>query len=65
MATTSSTAPTYSVYLGRDRLGFILARGEAGYQAFTNDERDLGLFQTCVLAADAIAAVDAVEIGLE
>jgi hypothetical protein len=66
MATTPSTAPAYAVYAGRVRLGSILTRGEA-FQAYTVDELDLGLFQTCALAANAIAdaAADAVEIGLE
>jgi hypothetical protein len=43
------------VYDGRECLGFILARGKLGFEAFTSDERSLGLFPTQREAADAIS----------
>ena len=43
------------VYDSRDCLGFILAHGKAGFEAFTRDERSLGLFRTQREAADAIS----------
>jgi hypothetical protein len=49
------TAPMAYVYDGRDCLGFILARGKLGFEAFTNDERSLGMFKTQREAADAIS----------
>jgi hypothetical protein len=40
------TAMAY-VYNGRrDCLGVILARGKAGFEAFTRDEHSLGVFKT-------------------
>jgi hypothetical protein len=45
-----------SIYDGRTCIGFILARGPAGYEAFTaNDERSLGVFVSIKLAADAVS----------
>jgi hypothetical protein len=43
-----------SVFDGRECVGFILARGRAGYQAFTADEKSLGLYPSQKQAADAI-----------
>jgi hypothetical protein len=39
---------------GREAIGFVLARGRAGYEAFTVDERSLGLFETAAKAANAV-----------
>jgi hypothetical protein len=39
---------------GREAIGFVLARGRAGYEAFTVDERSLGLFETAAEAANAV-----------
>jgi hypothetical protein len=50
-----SGAPIVSVFSGKLCLGFILARGEAGFEAFEADgERSLGLFLTQREAAAAI-----------
>jgi hypothetical protein len=49
------TAPMSFVYDGRDCLGFILARGKLGFEAFTRDEHSLGVFATRREAADAIS----------
>jgi hypothetical protein len=43
-----------SVYDGRACLGFILARGHAGFEAFTADDQSLGLFKTQAQAANAL-----------
>ena len=49
--------PMQYIYDGRQCLGFILARGPAGFEAFTADDRvSLGLFKTQRAAADAISA---------
>jgi hypothetical protein len=49
-----SAPPITSVYAGQVCLGFILARGPAGFEGFTADERSLGLFPTQREAAAAI-----------
>jgi hypothetical protein len=43
-----------TVYAGQSCLGFILARGKTGYEAFTADEKSIGMFPTQRAAADAI-----------
>jgi hypothetical protein len=43
-----------SVYSGAACLGFILARGKLGFEAFTADERSLGIYPNQHSAADAI-----------
>jgi hypothetical protein len=47
-------SPLAYVYDGRACLGFILARGRAGFEAFTADEQSLGLFKTQAQAANAV-----------
>jgi hypothetical protein len=49
-----TAAPMVSVYDGQTARGFILNRGRAGFEAFTADERSLGLFPTQREAADAV-----------
>jgi hypothetical protein len=49
------TAPMSYVYAGREVLGFILARGKAGFEAFDREEQSLGMFTTQREAADAIS----------
>jgi hypothetical protein len=44
-----------TVYAGQNCLGFILARGKTGFEAFTRDEQSLGMFGTQREAADAIS----------
>jgi hypothetical protein len=39
------TAQMLSVYDGRERIGFILRRGDGGAEAFTTDDRSVGLFK--------------------
>jgi hypothetical protein len=52
---TRATAPTLvSVYSGRTCLGFVLARGCRGFEAYAADERSLGLFPNQRDAANAI-----------
>jgi hypothetical protein len=46
--------PIVPVFSGKICLGFILARGKAGFEALTVDERSLGLFPTQHEAAAAI-----------
>jgi hypothetical protein len=48
--------PTPLVYVtaGRKAIGFVLARGRSGFEAFTADEQSLGLFKTQAQAADAV-----------
>jgi hypothetical protein len=43
-----------SVYAGQCCRGFILARGAAGFEAFSADEKSLGVFRTQREAAAAI-----------
>ena len=50
----NNPAPMLSVYSGRDCLGFILARGPRGFEAYDVDERSLGLFDNQRAAADAV-----------
>jgi hypothetical protein len=50
----SATMPMVSAYDGRACLGFILARGHAGFEAFTADDQSLGLFKTQAQAANAL-----------
>jgi hypothetical protein len=42
------------VHNGRSVLGFILARGKAGFEALDRDEKSLGIFPTQREAAKAI-----------
>jgi hypothetical protein len=46
-----------SVYSGRECVGFVLARGRLGFEAFDRDERSLGLF------AEQQAAIAAINAG--
>jgi hypothetical protein len=47
-------APIIPVFSGKVCLGFVLARGAAGFEAFRADERSLGVFPTQHEAARAI-----------
>lgn len=44
-----------SVYDGQSCIGFVFARGAAGFEAFNADEISLGLFPTEAAAANAVA----------
>jgi hypothetical protein len=51
------TAPSmFYVTDGREAIGFILARGRAGFEAFDREQTSLGTFKTQAQAANAIAA---------
>jgi hypothetical protein len=56
MIARSATTPMVSVYDGRACLGFILARGRAGFEAFDREERSLGLYPAAPAAANAVCA---------
>jgi hypothetical protein len=43
---------------GRERLGFVLSRGRAGFEAFDRDERSLGLYPAAPAAANAVFATE-------
>jgi hypothetical protein len=43
-----------AVHIGRDHIGFVLARGAAGIEAFTIDERSIGVFPDLTMAANAV-----------
>jgi len=43
--TPANTTPKLRVYDGRDLLGHLVDRGEAGVEAFTADDRSVGLFK--------------------
>ncbi len=54
--TARATASTPMAYVtdGREAIGFVLARGRAGHEAFDREERSLGLFKTAAAAANAV-----------
>jgi hypothetical protein len=54
MTARSATTPMVSVYDGRACLGFVLSRGRAGFEAFDNEQRSLGIYSTQREAAAAI-----------
>jgi hypothetical protein len=43
-----------SVYAGRQCVGFILARGKAGFEAFDAEQNSLGIYPTQREAAAAV-----------
>jgi hypothetical protein len=43
-----------TVYAGRTCVGFILARGKAGFEAFDAEQRSLGIYPTQREAAAAL-----------
>jgi hypothetical protein len=46
--------PLMSIYVGRRCIGFVLARGREGFEAFDRRERSLGLYPSRVAAVAAI-----------
>jgi len=52
----TTTAPLSYIYDGRECLGFVLARGRAGFEAFDRQERSLGLYPAAPAAANAVCA---------
>ena len=55
--TATSPSPLLSVYSGRDCIGFVYARGRSGFEAFTADQKSLGVFRTQREAATAIPEI--------
>jgi hypothetical protein len=54
-ARATNTSPAMlSIYDGRTCVGFILARGKTGFEAFTADQRSLGIYPTQREAAAAL-----------
>jgi hypothetical protein len=49
-----STAPMISVYDGRECVGFVIARGKLGFEAFDRNERSVGTYST---QREAVAAI--------
>jgi len=52
--TRPAPTPLVSVYDGRECVGFILARGKTGFEAFDSEERSIGVYPTQGEAANAI-----------
>jgi hypothetical protein len=50
------TTPLLSVYDGRQLLGFLLPRGKQGVEAFSADDRSLGVYPDQRSAAAAVSA---------
>ena len=48
-------ASLLSVFDGRECIGFIIARGKVGFEAFDSDQRSLGTFLSQREAAEAIS----------
>jgi hypothetical protein len=51
---TPASPALVSVFDGRECRGHIIARGPSGFEAFTADDRSLGLFKTQAAAANAL-----------
>jgi hypothetical protein len=58
-APASNAAALVSVFDGRECRGHVLARGPSGYEAFTADDRSLGLYKTQADAANALVEKEA------
>jgi hypothetical protein len=57
----SSATSLLWLYDGRRLVGFVLARGRAGFEAFDRNEQSRGLYPTQQLAIAAISAIDETE----
>jgi hypothetical protein len=58
--TKQTTTPLLSVYGGRQCLGFVLARGSHGFEAFSADpEQSLGVFATRKAAINQLTKTEA------
>ena len=64
MATRTTPPTMVSVYDGRRCLGFVFARGCRGFEAFTADEKSLGLFPNQCDAANAVSTAEIPEEGM-
>jgi hypothetical protein len=63
MTTRATATPMSYVTDGREAIGFVLARGRAGHEAFDREQRSLGLFKTAAAAANAVFEAAAHERG--
>jgi hypothetical protein len=54
--TLAATAMLFSVYDGQRCIGFIIARGKLGFEAFDHDERALVVFPSKKLASVAVSS---------
>ena len=54
MSGTNGKPPMLSIYDGRICLGFVIARGKLGFEAFDRDVRSIGVYPTQGEAANAI-----------
>jgi len=55
MSAAAKSRPTLTVAFDGARVaGMILSRGKSGFEAWTADEKPLGLYETAALAHDAI-----------
>jgi hypothetical protein len=52
----STSTPMLSVYDGQQLVGWILARGRRGYEAFDADENSLGTFASRDAAINKLTA---------
>jgi hypothetical protein len=50
----TNTAPLAYVYDGRACLGHVLSRGPKGFEAFDQDDKSFGIFETQRQAANAL-----------
>jgi len=55
---TTRSPPLVYVTDGREAIGFVLARGRSGFEAFDRDEHSLGLYRTAPAAANAVFATE-------
>jgi hypothetical protein len=53
VSSTEQSARMISVYDGRSCVGFVLARGRRGFEAFTAAEKSLGMFTSKDAAIEA------------
>jgi hypothetical protein len=58
MSNSTTTPSLITVYAGREYLGFILARGREGYEAFDHNEVSRGLFTTQQEAAASLSSAN-------
>jgi hypothetical protein len=56
MGISNAPFPMLSIYDGRQCVGFVLARGRAGYEAFNTDEKSLGTFASRDAAISKLTA---------
>jgi hypothetical protein len=49
---------------GREAIGFVLARGRAGYEALDREQRSLGLSKTAAAAASTRSSGEGVAMGV-